>query len=111
MRTTVEAQHTMNDVIETDVLIVGGGGAACRAAIAAHDAGADVLVTLKGTLGHSGCMRYVGTNAAVGPWGDDDYIPESAMRDLVAHGGFLGNQELDKILTDESADRICAPQP
>ena len=94
------------NVIETDVLIVGGGGAACRAAIEAHDAGADVLMILKGTLGHSGCTRYVGTNAAVGPWGDKDDTPESAMRDLLAHGGFLGNQELVKILTDESADRI-----
>ena len=93
-------------VIETDVLIVGGGGAACRAAIEAHDAGADVLMILKGTLGHSGCTRYVGTNAAVGPWGDKDDTPESAMRDLLAHGGFLGNQELVKILTDESAARI-----
>ncbi len=93
-------------VIETDVLIIGGGGAACRAAIEAHDAGADVLVILKGTLGHSGCSRYVGTNAAVGPWGDENDTPELAMRDLLAHGGFLGNQELVKILTEESAARI-----
>ena len=93
-------------VIETDVLIIGGGGAACRAAIEAHDAGADVLVILKGTLGHSGCSRYVGTNAAVGPWGDENDTPELAMRDLLAHGGFLGNQKLVKILTEESAARI-----
>ena len=93
-------------VIETDVLIIGGGGAACRAAIETHDAGADVLVILKGTLGHSGCSRYVGTNAAVGPWGDENDTPELAMRDLLAHGGFLGNQELVKILTEESAARI-----
>jgi hypothetical protein len=28
------------------------------------------------------------------------------MKDLLAHGGFLGNQELVKILTEESAARI-----
>lgn len=55
------------DVIEIEVLIVGGGGAVCRASIEAHDAGADVLVLLKGTFGHSGCSRYVGAHTAVGP--------------------------------------------
>ena len=35
------------DHIITDVLIVGGGGAACRAAIAASDAGADVFMATK----------------------------------------------------------------
>jgi fumarate reductase (CoM/CoB) subunit A len=41
-------------VIETDVLIVGGGGAGCRAAMAAADSGARVVLIEKGRLGVTG---------------------------------------------------------
>ncbi len=41
-------------VIETDVLVVGGGGAGCRAAMAAADAGARVVLIEKGRLGVTG---------------------------------------------------------
>lgn len=37
---------------------------------------------------------------------DENDTLELAMKDLLAHGGFLGNQELVKILTEESAARI-----
>ena len=96
----------MIDTIETDVLIVGGGGAGCRAAIEAHDRGADVLMIVKGRLGHSGCTLNVGTTAGVGRWAVKEDTPFSAMRDLLAHGGYLGNQEMVKILAEETLDRI-----
>ena len=79
------------ETIETDVLIVGGGGAGCRAAIEAHDQGADVLMIVKGRLGHSGCTLNEGTSAVVGPWGDAEDTDHASMRDLLAHGEFLGN--------------------
>ena len=94
------------ETIETDVLIVGGGGAGCRAAIEAHDQGVDVLMIVKGRLGHSGCTLNVGTSAVVGPWGDAEDTDHASMRDLLAHGGFLGNQELVKVLVEESRDRV-----
>lgn len=40
--------------IETDVLVVGAGGAGCRAAMAAADAGARVVLIEKGRLGVAG---------------------------------------------------------
>lgn len=92
--------------IETGVLIVGGGGAGCRAAIEAHDQGADVLMIVKGTLGQSGCTLNVGISSAVGPWGDPADSHESSMQDLLSYGGFLGNQDLAKILVEESPDRV-----
>ena len=96
----------MLDAIKTDVLVVGGGGAGCRAAIEAHDKGADVVMMVKGRLGHSGCTFNVGTSAAVGPWGEPDDTTDSAMRDLLAHGGYLGIQELAKVLVEEAPDRV-----
>ena len=59
---TIPTTHT------SDVLVIGGGGAACRAAIEAHDQGASVQMIVKGNFGNSGCTLYVGTSAAVGSW-------------------------------------------
>jgi len=100
----------MNRIVETDVLIIGGGGAGCRAAIEAHDQGVEVLMMLKGTVGNSGCTVNVGTSAAVGPWGDPEDNHTSSMRDLLTHGGLLGNQSLVKVLVEESPDRIIELQ-
>jgi fumarate reductase (CoM/CoB) subunit A len=44
----------MVDIIETEVMVVGGGGAASRAAIEAHISGAKVLLVVKGRYGFMG---------------------------------------------------------
>ncbi len=93
--------------LETEVLVIGGGGAGCRAAIEAHDMGSKVLMMLKGRLGNSGCTLWVGISSAVGSWGGDKSdSTETSMIDLLSYGGYLGNQDLAKILSDESADRV-----
>src|SRR5262249_49862997 len=48
-----QGRRTMQD-IRCQVLVIGGGAAAMRAAIAAHDAGADTLIVSKQTPGYSG---------------------------------------------------------
>ena len=48
-------------ILTTDVLIIGGGAAGLRAAVAACDKGADTIVVLKGKIGRSG--------ATVANWG------------------------------------------
>jgi succinate dehydrogenase/fumarate reductase flavoprotein subunit len=53
-----ERRSVSMKIIETDVLVVGGGGAADRAAIEAHDAGAKVLLITKGRLGMTGATAY-----------------------------------------------------
>ena len=94
------------NILETDVLIFGGGGAGCRAAIEAHDNGVEVIIAVKGKLGHTGCTLNVGTSAGVGRWAVKEDTPTSAMKDLLAHGGYLGNQEMVKVLVDETPNRI-----
>ena len=42
------------DIFQTDVLVAGSGGAGLRAAIAAADGGASVLLVSKGKVGMSG---------------------------------------------------------
>ncbi|MGE0719292.1 MAG: FAD-binding protein [Alphaproteobacteria bacterium] len=70
-----------------DVVVVGSGGAGLRAAIAAADAGARVLVVTKGTLQHSGATASANFSycAGFGYFGADD-TAETYAADIVASG-------------------------
>ena len=96
----------MYEVLSTDVLIIGGGGAGCRAAIEARDMGVDALMVVKGKFGDSGCTLNVGTSAVVGLNGRNGDSNASSMCDLISFGGFLGDQTLAKILVDETMERV-----
>jgi succinate dehydrogenase / fumarate reductase flavoprotein subunit len=89
----VEAQH--------DVLIVGAGCAGMRAAIEAHDAGADVAVISKihPVRSHSGAAEG-GINAALGNASDDN--PEKHAFDTVKGSDYLGDQDAIEVLCDEA---------
>jgi fumarate reductase (CoM/CoB) subunit A len=93
-------------VIEVDVLVLGGGGAAVRAAIAAKESGANVAVVCKGVVGRSGatpmaCPSYQAAFAAQDPRDN----PETAFYDTVEEGRFLGDEDLIEALTLEATER------
>ena len=89
----MEAKH--------DVLIVGAGCAGMRAAIEAHDAGADVALLSKihPVRSHSGAAEG-GINAALGNASEDD--PETHAFDTVKGSDYLGDQDAVQILCDEA---------
>jgi succinate dehydrogenase / fumarate reductase flavoprotein subunit len=89
----VEAQH--------DVLIVGAGCAGMRAAIEAHDAGADVALISKihPVRSHSGAAEG-GINAALGNASDDS--PEKHAYDTVKGSDYLGDQDAIEVLCEEA---------
>jgi succinate dehydrogenase / fumarate reductase, flavoprotein subunit len=89
----VEAQH--------DVLIVGAGCAGMRAAIEAHDSGADVALISKihPVRSHSGAAEG-GINAALGNASEDD--PEKHAYDTVKGSDYLGDQDAIQVLCDEA---------
>jgi len=93
----VEATH--------DVLVVGAGCAGMRAAIEAHDAGADVAVISKlhPTRSHSGAAEG-GINAALGNAADDD--PETHAFDTVKGSDYLGDQDSIEVFTREAPEDI-----
>jgi succinate dehydrogenase / fumarate reductase, flavoprotein subunit len=93
----VEAKH--------DVVIVGAGCAGMRAAIEAHDAGADVGVVSKlhPTRSHSGAAEG-GINAALGNAGDDN--PETHAYDTVKGSDYLGDQDSIELFTREAPGDI-----
>jgi succinate dehydrogenase / fumarate reductase flavoprotein subunit len=89
----VEAKH--------DVLVIGAGCAGMRAAIEAHDAGADVALVSKihPTRSHSGAAEG-GINAALGNASEDD--PETHAYDTVKGSDYLGDQDAIEILCQEA---------
>jgi len=93
----VEAEH--------DVLVVGAGCAGMRAAIEAHDAGADVALISKihPVRSHSGAAEG-GINAALGNASEDD--PEKHAFDTVKGSDYLGDQDAIEILCDEAPDDV-----
>ncbi len=93
----VEAKH--------DVLVVGAGCAGMRAAIEAHDAGADVGVISKlhPTRSHSGSAEG-GINAALGNTAADS--PETHAFDTVKGSDYLGDQDAIEIFTAEAPGDI-----
>jgi succinate dehydrogenase / fumarate reductase flavoprotein subunit len=93
----VEAKH--------DVLIVGAGCAGMRAAIEAHDAGADVALLSKihPVRSHSGAAEG-GINAALGNASEDD--PETHSYDTVKGSDYLGDQDAIEILCEEAPDDV-----
>jgi succinate dehydrogenase / fumarate reductase flavoprotein subunit/fumarate reductase flavoprotein subunit len=94
------------ETINTDILILGAGGAGLMAATHAHTRAPqlDITVVVKGMLGQSGCTRMVqgGFNAVLNP---ADSL-ERHFADTIKGGAFLNDQELAWILVKEAPARI-----
>ncbi|MBN1624989.1 MAG: FAD-binding protein [Deltaproteobacteria bacterium] len=76
-------------VIETDVLVIGGGIAACFAAVKAREQGVDVTLVSKGVIGRSGMSPWAHGTMAVPPE-KKDKIRELADQAHVG-GEYLNN--------------------
>ena len=81
--------------IETDVLVIGGGLAALRAAISARQAGARVLVAVKRLLGRSGSSALTtGGYAAALPALNKQDDARLHYIDTVVGGGYVNERAL-----------------
>ena len=90
-------------VIETDVLVVGGGGAGFRAAIGAREKDVEVILLSKGPLARGGATPMAGADFTLdgrsmseieGLTGDPEDTPEKVFNDIVTQGCYLNNQKL-----------------
>lgn len=92
--------------LQTDILILGSGGAGLFAALHAHNANPnlDITVAVKGLLGKCGCTRMVqgGYNVAIA---DGDSVERHFM-DTIEGGKWLNNQDLAWDLVNLSIERI-----
>ncbi|MET0959819.1 MAG: FAD-binding protein [Psychrobacillus psychrotolerans] len=89
-----------------DVLIIGNGSAGLRAAIEAHDAGADVLIISKSRKGdpHTVLARG-GINAALGTMDPEDNWMVHAV-DTLREGEFLADYERVEVLCKNAPDAV-----
>jgi fumarate reductase flavoprotein subunit len=94
------------DSLQTDVLILGAGGAGLCAALHAADRSPHLSVTVvvKGLLGRAGCTRMVqgGYNAVLT---EPDSL-DAHFLDTLAGGGWINDQELVWTLVNEAPDRV-----
>ena len=89
-------------VIETDVLVVGGGGAGFRAAIGARESGASAALLSKGPLARCGASPMAGADftldgrslSQLGFTGAPDDSEEKVFNDILTQGFFLNTQKL-----------------
>ncbi len=95
------------EIYECDVLIIGSGGAGCRAAIEASKYDLDVIMVSKGLSFKSGCTTLAegGYNAAFAAVDCAD-TPEAHFEDTLKGGGYLNDPELVKILVKEAPERL-----
>jgi len=92
--------------LETDILILGSGGAGLFAALHAHQTNPELHITIavKGLLGKSGCTRMVqgGYNVALA---EGDSVERHFM-DTIEGGKWLSDQELAWTLVNTAVERI-----
>lgn len=94
------------EALQTDVLILGSGGAGLFAALHAHAAAPqlDITIAVKGLLGKCGCTRMVqgGYNVALAP---EDSVERHFM-DTIEGGAWLPHQELAWRLVSGAVERV-----
>jgi len=94
------------DVVETDILVLGAGGAGLCAALHGADASPALAVgvVVKGLFGRAGCTRMVqgGYNAVLTP---PDSL-EAHLTDTLDGGGWINDQEMVWRLVTEAPGRV-----
>ena len=103
-------------VVETDLLIVGGSGAAITAAVAAHKEGVCVAMAVKGKAANSGNMIMVGGGLSIdgenarsllhNEDANPKYTKDSLFQKLVTSSFWLGDQEIQKQFLDAGAEGV-----
>ena len=103
-----------SQIIHTDVLVVGGGGAAFRAAIGAREKGSETLLVSKGPLARCGATPMAGADFTLdgqslnqmGFPGEPKDSPETFFSDIVHQGFYLNNQKLLEQYVSSASARL-----
>jgi succinate dehydrogenase/fumarate reductase flavoprotein subunit len=110
----MEHEYQEIKTVVTDVLVIGGGGAGFRAAIAAREKDARALLISKGLLARSGASPMAGADLtchgrgmrAAGFFGEPRDSEEKFLTDIVHHGFFLNDQRLAQLYVIDGPDRM-----
>ena len=102
-RITADSVNLDSPDYETDVLVIGGGGAGASAAIEAHEAGADVMVVTKLRMGDANTMMAEGGIQAADKPNDS---PAIHFVDAFGGGHFAAKRELLRKLVCDAPEAI-----
>ncbi len=107
---------TFKHIHDTDVLVIGGGGAGITAAIAASEDDARVTLVSKGKIGNSGNTIMIGGSFAMDgesayhSYGidkaDKTYTKEHVFESIVKDGFYLSDQNLVEQFVEESPEIV-----
>jgi len=86
-----------------DVIVVGGGGAGLCAAVAAREAGAEVLLLAKAPVGRACATAYAGGLFSLGVEG---VTPKEHLQRTWECGRFLNERHLLKVMVEEAPIRV-----
>ena len=97
----------ITDIDSCDVLVIGGGGAGLRAAIASREAGADVILVAKSRVDfNSNTVIAAGSFAVPSGWFDSEDNPEIHTADTIAGGRFVNDQKLVASISSEIGKQV-----
>lgn len=83
----------INTIVNTEVIVIGGGAAGSFAAIRARELGAEVLLVNKGIYGRDGAATWMAGPAFQAALYQPD-SPETHARDVIKIGRYLADQSL-----------------
>lgn len=91
------------EIIKTDVLVVGGGGAGLRAALAAREGGSKVCVAAKSPAGKSTCTYLA---AGLFSLAIDGMSKEEHIEETIQTGKGINVEKLVRVLAEDAPDRV-----
>ncbi len=98
-----EADLAGAPIKQTDILVIGGGGAGCAAALVAAKAGARVTLATKLRLGDSNTvMAEGGIQASI----EKEDTPQAHFQDTLKSGHFHGNKDLIASMASDAPEVI-----
>ncbi len=92
------------ETVTSDVLVVGGGMAACRAALRAREMGAEVTLIDKAYVSRSGATAF--THVMMAPPPKDDSARDAWFGEIIEDSQYLADQPWIEALLEEHAQRI-----
>lgn len=95
------------EIVQTDVLVIGSGGAGLYAAVRAAERGVRTLLVDKGLVGRNGNTVMASGISVVGPWHLPGDGPEVLFQDTLEGGQGLNHRQMLHILIEETPQRVA----